>query len=502
MASFQVLSPSRRSISSPSLSVSGLEWAVVAVVGLNLSFLPWAFGGMERRGQCVSLLLAVIGFILALFSKKSASADERGKGGGEPLSAKAKLFRFPPFWAGALLLTYIAIQALNPAFNYESDEHHWWLVPITHIVWLPHGMRIPFREVGVTRALVIWGATWLSVCAVWIGVSRRRSVVALLTSLSINAFIFAAFGVIQRASGTDAIYWTSGVPPYFVAAMVYKNHAGAYFGLLALVTFSLAVRLIWIAAAKHRRSGPSILLVLFFGITALGVVLSCSVSCIVLFGTLFSVVGGITFRRYTKAFVRRFDAWPAVLGVGALGLSIAAICLVVGYKDLRENLERKLSSGAGAYSLRTRWLAGQAGWRMFLDRPVLGWGAGCFCYGFSKYQRAEPELMKWRDTQLRWENVHDDWLELLIETGLCGAAGVGYVIYYWIREVMRLRLWRYPSILPILSGILGLMVYGFFDFPFHNPAITTTAGVLLALCVRWGELEARRNSDVPTARLR
>ncbi len=57
---------------------------------------------------------------------------------------------------------------------------------------------------------------------------------------------------------------------------------------------------------------------------------------------------------------------------------------------------------------------------MFAGRPALGWGAGGFRYGFTKYQRREIEITGTGLRRYFWEHAHNDWLEWLIELGVAG----------------------------------------------------------------------------------
>jgi O-antigen ligase len=176
-------------------------------------------------------------------------------------------------------------------------------------------------------------------------------------------------------------------------------------------------------------------------------------------------------------------------GIGVVVvLSVLGLGAAVGYEDLREKA-RHFVEGDGLYSLRSRELAARRGWEMAMDRPVLGWGAGCFQYGFTKYQRREPELMRVRQLALRWEHVHNDWLEFLIELGLLGSMPIVFTIGYSLYELLRLRAWKNFLALPVLSGFGALALHATIDFPLRNPAIASTACALVPLVLRWCELD-------------
>ncbi|HTB80878.1 MAG TPA: O-antigen ligase family protein [Opitutaceae bacterium] len=463
--------------------IHSLELILVTLVALNLGFLPWAFGGVDVWSQLASAGLALGAIVVALLPRLPVD------GAVVHLERWPRLRRFPVFWAGLVLFAYMIVQALNPAFDYQSEGTTWWLVPLDHAGWLPAGMRVPFDDMSIWRSLVIWGSCWLTVCALWTGITHRRSILWLLMALSVNAFVFAAFGLVQRASGTVEVYWTRPVGfPYFFAAIIYKNHASAFFGLLAFVTIGLTIRAFWQSRRHRERSNPGIILLLFALILMLAIALSFSFSGMILFGAGLLLVMPVTLWRYAKAFPRSRSRIPVLLTVSLLLLLTAGLGAASGYADLRDKVHA-LMAGDGRHSARERWLAARGGWKMFEDRWATGWGAGCFRYGFTKYQHEEPELTRWRQLRLRWEHVHDDWLELLIEFGVIGSLPVVFMMAYWFRQIVRLHLWRKPAICPILCGLGILCLNGLFDFPFHNPAVAATAGALLPLITRWGELD-------------
>lgn len=463
----------------PPEEVHPLEQLLALLAGLNLCFLPWAFGGVDVWSQLVSAGLAAGTLLTALLPR----------GGGRRPDSRPRLSRFPVFWAGLALFAYVAIQALNPAFEYKSEGTAWWLVRTDHIGWLPAGMTAPFGDSNPWRSLLVWGSCWMTVCGLWAGVTHRRTLLRLLTALSVNGFAFASFGIVQRASGTDRIYWSRSVGfPYFFAAIIYKNHAAAFFILLTAVTMGLTIRAFWQNRRQRSRSSPAIMFLFFTFILILAIGLSFSISGLVLFAALLLAVAPVTIRRYVTMFPRAKSRLPVLLTAGLLVVLAAGLGAAGNHGDLSYKIH-VMMAGNATHSMRTRRLALRRGWQMFTDRWVTGWGAGCFEYGFTKYQHLELELTRLGGVPLRWEHVHNDWLELLIELGVAGALPVLFMLAYGGREIIRLRLWQKPALQPLLCGLGAVLVYGFCDFPLHNPAVAATAGALFPLLTRWGELE-------------
>lgn len=434
----------------------GPETAVALVVALNLSFLPWAFGGVDAWSQFASLALASVSLALALIV-----------GGWKRLRA------FPIFWAGAVLLAYVAVQSLNPALRYMSDDTSWWLVRLDHIDWLPAGMDAPFASNG-WRTMVVWAACWLTTCAITIGLTRRSSLILILKTIGANALLLAVFGLLQRFAGAEAIYGMREVRvPYFFAAFIYKHHAAAYFSLLACAAIGLALH--------SRRSEPG---------KPHGAI-AHAVCAMVLAGSVmltFSLHGalllGLALLALTPTILReaRFTVGRRALVVVAIAV-LAVAAGTLGQRDLREKIHQ-FATGDGQQSLRLRALAVRSGLAMFHDRWATGWGAGCFSYGFTKYQRAEPELARWQHLKLRWEHLHNDWLQLLIELGVVGTLPIAFMAWFWIGRLVRVGSWRDPLGRSLLIGVGLVAIHGLMDFPLQNPAVLLTTCALLAVVAR------------------
>ncbi|MBI2496992.1 MAG: hypothetical protein HYV75_03385 [Opitutae bacterium] len=224
------------------LPLHPLERAVLTVVALHLCFLPWALGTMHVWSQLTSLSLSLITFTLALiprtysgdnlpaispqvcsaisakppsgfFASVSRSENRGQTPAGQQagtakfqvspratsyrLSPLPRLLKFPLFWIGLALLGYIVLQALNPSWVWERNATTWWLRRVNDIPWLPTSIDTPFERFNLWRQFIIYASAWLTVCTVWVGFTRRRSLQLLLTILVINATVLAGVGFLS-----------------------------------------------------------------------------------------------------------------------------------------------------------------------------------------------------------------------------------------------------------------------------------------------------------------
>jgi len=114
-----------------------------------------------------------------------------------------------------------------------------------------------------------------------------------------------------------------------------------------------------------------------------------------------------------------------------------------------------------------RWLIHHDSLRMFVAHPFLGSGFGTFATAFPRYRVFYDGFVV--------NNAHDDYLELLLETGLAGfAVGVWFLVVLYREGLRNLRPSRLSSTALLssaaLAGCTGLLAHSFLDFNLHIPA--------------------------------
>jgi hypothetical protein len=472
-----------------------LEAALVGVTALHLCFLPWALGTVHAWSQLTSLGFALVGFVLAAWPR------------AEPEDIHivqwpaAELRRFPVFWAGLILLGYIAVQGFNPAWRYFGIGRSWWIEPVDHVSWLPSGVDAPFAIASPWRALTVGGSLWLLVCSVWAGFRRRKSFHTLFFILVGNAFFLAVLGVLQKLSGTDRIFWVyQPSNPSFISSFIYPNHAGPYFNLMV----ALAAGLAWWHRQRARRHledpGQAFFFTFLAVFTGLAVVSSYSRMSVAMLLVLMVFAGGVfglgLFRR--KGRIR--DRLSFLLKVLALGGFIVTGLVVLRAAKVWERLVDQVVHPV-AFD-RDRTLARQATRDMLGDRWLLGWGAGCFRYNFRDYIAKYPEIYYTGDGMGRqnWEHAHDDLLEFPAELGVAGLLPLAGILGYGGWQLGRRRFWRNAVSLCVVLGCAVVLLHAWVDFVFQNPAVLLTWSVLFVGAVRWAGLDQPGGSPSPKRR--
>lgn len=472
-----------------------LEQGLQLAVLLQLVCLPWALGGMRLWAQVASLVLSGFAFVLAVLPRNYTGDFTVGR--DYRLQPAARLLRFPPFWAGVCLLGYVAVQGMNPAWIYIEKGGHWWMQPIPHISWLPAGMETPFEKTHPFRYLITFGSVWLLGCSVWIGFTRRKSFVFLLSGVALNGVVLAAFGLVQKLAPTRQMFWTLDVSnSSFFASFIYPNHAAAYLNLVLGLAIGLTFWYGRRARQRMEKSSPAPLFALMSFVIFTGVVFS------------FSRMGG--FMALALVLMTGIYLLARALGrstdgaAWVVGLSLAALFLVFSIVLTRE---LPWEAGLKRYSqlfeenpttIEARQMAHAATRDMLKENWVQGWGAGSFRFYFPFFAQHYPEI--YRDGRLFWEYAHNDLLQFPTELGLIGMLPIVFVLGWGLLKLLRHRFWRHPLAHFVLLALSVLLVHSGVDFNLQNPAVLTLASILGLSAVRLIELESSRRSPAPARR--
>lgn len=112
-----------------------------------------------------------------------------------------------------------------------------------------------------------------------------------------------------------------------------------------------------------------------------------------------------------------------------------------------------------------RW---ESGYRMFLERPVLGFGPGTYSFQYSPYQRA-GEMTSISSTHGTMGEMHSEYFGPLVESGVLGLLIILALFFTYISTLMRLYyLALSPQIRMLSLAILLAMLSYFFHGLLNN----------------------------------
>jgi len=168
--------------------------------------------------------------------------------------------------------------------------------------------------------------------------------------------------------------------------------------------------------------------------------------------------------------------WKNALMLGAVLLFVIGFLVWLGGNDLTHRLVSIHAEAREEVTGGMRLSIDRDGLRMFLKRPILGWGMGTF-------PTVYPQFRSFYTTFFVNE-AHNDYLQLLVETGVVGIFIAAWFLILAFREATRkLANWTETvsgalTVASLLSCV-GILVHSTLDFNLQIPA---NAAIFYALC--------------------
>jgi O-antigen ligase len=283
--------------------------------------------------------------------------------------------------------------------------------------------------------------------------------------LTVAGSAIAIFALVQKFTGNGKIYWVKSLQYNFAyfGPYVNKNH---YAGLMEML-FPLPLFLALGVKDLEKRvllGFTSVLMAAsIFLSNSRGGMLACIIQ-IILIAVLFA----------TRREEERSARW---LWVSALVLAVA---LMVGWLSGASVLDRLLT-------LREPMAEDTSGNRLTIVRdslPIIrqhawfGTGLGTFPTIYPSYRSFYSESFV--------NAGHNDYLQLIVETGLLGSLAFLWFVWVYARRFAHLtREWQFDSFATLrmaaATSCLGLLVHSVVDFNLHIPANAALFFVLLAI---------------------
>jgi O-antigen ligase len=292
---------------------------------------------------------------------------------------------------------------------------------------------------------------------------HTRQVRRLAHVISIYGAAVAVFAMIQGLTPNGKIYWllTPRFGGWIYGPYVNHNH---YAGLMEMLTpvplvislsRHLSIRHRWLAGLASVLMGGSILLC-----GSRGGMISLAAELLLLIAILgWQRTGG-----------------KAIGSIAAIASAILILSLWLGSSQLAERLSSIRIAANSEISNGTRLNIDRDGLRMFVQRPLLGWGLGTFPIIYPKFRSFYTDLYV--------DHAHNDYIQLLVETG---SVGLGLMLWFVAmaltnaaRKIKRYGLHTNGLIgMATLLGIAGILVHSLVDFNLEIPA---NAAIFVSLC--------------------
>jgi O-antigen ligase len=162
------------------------------------------------------------------------------------------------------------------------------------------------------------------------------------------------------------------------------------------------------------------------------------------------------------------------------GLPVLAICGLIAVAGIVASpLDNNLTASGAEKDVSSRYTSFGNSLRATAEHFPVGSGVGSFAEVYPAYEN--PDRVD------RWyvNHVHNDFIELALETGLPGILIIAAFILWWMQRVT--AIWRAPEIDPfaraatIASG--AILLHSMVDFPLRVTGISAVFAFCVALMV-------------------
>ena len=315
----------------------------------------------------------------------------------------------------------------------------------------------------------------------------ERIRIAAVSLIAFGAFM-AVFGILQRLAEPGGIYGLRPTPQAIPFASFVNQH---HFASLMVMLSSLSLGLLLLGNVKRDRipllliAQITMLLAILFTGSRGAMIAYCGMSALII---MFWLIG----RRQASApsAGSNISRLSAISGVTALATIIIGLALYLGAGD-------GLLRGVGVSTIADSDItSGRAhfwktGLKIFADHPIVGTGMDTFASAYPRY-----------DTEngfFRVEHAHNDYLQVLTDSGIVGLACVAAFIFLLFRSAFRSvsncqEPLRVSLAVGALGGAFGCLIHSFFDFPLRTPSNGFVFLLLVAFAVNAASVQVNEQS--------
>ncbi len=272
--------------------------------------------------------------------------------------------------------------------------------------------------------------------------------------LIVYGTVVAAFALLQAIAPNGKLYWLRQprLGGNIYGPYVNRNH---YAGLMELlVPIPLVLSLTQLAHQKQRAAAGAAAALMA------GTVFLCGSR-----GGMLAILVELTV--LLVLLVRQKKGLRIAIGAGAFAVVLVGLLAWLGGKELTGRVFSISSEARSEISGGMRLSIDRDALRMFREKPVLGWGLEAFPVVYPQFRSFYTNFFV--------NEAHNDYLQLLAETGLAGfATMVWFLAVLYGKAAPKLKNWTSnlsgAVTLAALLGLTGILVHSFFDFNLQIPA--------------------------------
>jgi O-antigen ligase len=291
--------------------------------------------------------------------------------------------------------------------------------------------------------------------------------------------VVALFAVVQGMAPNGKIYWMRTLEQGGNIYGPYVNH-NHYAGLMEMLApFPLVL-----AATRFTSGNRKLAVAGIAALMAASIFLSGSRGGMAAFVAQMVVLSVILVRK-------REGSWKQPLMLGVFLAMVIVFLFWMGNNELTRRLVSIHSEAREEISGGVRLTIDRDCLRMLIKRPLLGWGLGAFPVVY-------PEFRSFY-TSFFVNHAHNDYLQLLVETGMAGfSIAVWFLVLVFRQAAGKLRNndWTENAsgalTVAALLGCVGILVHSFVDFNLQIPANAALFYVLCAIAASAPLQESQR----------
>jgi O-antigen ligase len=339
-----------------------------------------------------------------------------------------------------------------------------------------------YRHDTVSNALLYCAYGMLSFVAgqVLFRTVQARKIAVLLTFYGVT---IAAFSMLQGIAPNGKLYWlrqpTMG--GWIYGPYVNHNH---YAGLMELlVPIPLVLSLTRLAEERER--------------IAAGIAAAIMAGTIFLSGSRGGMIAVfVELVLFAVVLLRQRKTVRIAISLVAFAIVLVSLLTWVGGKELTSRVSSISSEAREEVSGGMRLSIDRDAFRMFRDKPVLGWGLGTFPVVYPQFRSFYTNFFV--------NEAHNDYLQLLSEMGMLGFAVMAwFLIVLYRRALSKIGDWTLDVggavTLACTLGFTGILVHSLFDFNLQVPANAALFYVLCTIAAAPPLLQrSRRRRPMPT----
>src|SRR6202050_2513437 len=277
---------------------------------------------------------------------------------------------------------------------------------------------------------------------------------------SLYGAVLASFALIQGISSNGKLYWLRQprMGGWIYGPYVNHNH---YAGLMEmLVPIPLVLSLTSLASHKTRAAAAAVAAVMVGTIFLSGSR-----------GGMLAIIAELVI--LAILLIKQKQGLGTAIGVGVFLVVVVGLLTWVGGAEL---FKRTVGSTHAEITSDIRHNINRDGLKMFLKKPVLGWGLGTFPVVYPQFRTFYTNFFV--------NEAHNDYLQLLVEMGLLGFGTMLWLlITLYRRAIKKISHWTSDLsgavTLACMLGLSGILLHSAVDFNLQIPA---NAALFYVLC--------------------